>query len=104
MSEHSFSSFNHMRMAFRYGRYVVAQHTGRSAARIGERLRREQTGQDVLEYAGMIVLVAAVIVLLFTLNVPNTIATAVAHAVNAIVSNGSSSYTPPKAIQDPTKT
>jgi Flp pilus assembly pilin Flp len=100
MSELSLYTLTQLRIACRYGRSAVA----RGSARVARRLQREQTGQDVLEYAGMIVLVAAVIALLFTLNVPSTIATAVAHAVNSIVSNGSSSYTPPKAIQDPTKT
>jgi Flp pilus assembly pilin Flp len=99
MSGLSLYTLTQLRVASRYGRSVIA----RGSARVAHRLQREQTGQDVLEYAGMIVLVAAVIVLLFTLNVPNTVATAIAHAVNSIVSNGSSTYTPPKAIQDPTK-
>jgi len=52
----------------------------------------------------MVVLVAAVIVLIFSLNVPTTVETAVRNAVNAIVSNGSSSYVPPKPIQAPAGT
>jgi Flp pilus assembly pilin Flp len=99
MSELSQYTLIQLRIACRYGRSAIAH----GSARVARRLQREQSGQDVLEYAGMVVLVAAVIALLFTLNVPSTVGTAIAHAANSIVSNGSSTYTPPKAIQDPTK-
>ena len=104
MSEQSLYTLTQMRLAFRYGRYAVAQAAAKGARRVGDRLRREQTGQDVLEYAGMVVLVAAVIVLLFSLHVPTTVAQAVRNAVNAIVSNGSSSYVAPNPIPTPGQT
>jgi hypothetical protein len=73
----------------------VASGAARGAARAADRLRREQTGQDVLEYVGMIVLVAAVIALLFGLDLPQKAADAVASAVNSIFSQGKSSYSAP---------
>jgi Flp pilus assembly pilin Flp len=99
MPHQNFYVLSQMRIALRYGRHAA----GQCSLRVGNRLRREQTGQDVLEYAGMIVLIAIVIGLLFSLNIPSTVATAVAHAVNSIVSNGSSSYVPPSAIPNPPK-
>ena len=82
---------------------VYAKVTGRAlrrsvaggAGRAADRLRREQTGQDVLEYVGMIVLIAAVIALLFTLNLPTKVADAIASAINSVFSQGHSSYTAP---------
>lgn len=91
MSDLSLYTLTQLRLALRYGRRAVGK-------RVVERLRREQTGQDVLEYAGMIVLVAALVAVLFTLGVPDAIAHAVASAVNSIVSNGKSSYTPPQPV------
>ncbi len=67
---------------------VVLAGAGRrlefGARRATDRLRREQTGQDVIEYAGMIVLVAAVIVALFQLGIPNTVKGAVTSALHSI--------------------
>lgn len=91
MPDQSLYTFTQIRVA-------VGYYSRRCGAQIGDRLRREQTGQDVLEYAGMIVLVAAVIVLLFTLNVPTTIGNAIGNAINAIVSNGKTSYSAPPPI------
>ena len=54
------------------------------ARRAVDRLEREQTGQDLIEYAGILVVVAAVIVALITLE-PH-IKTAITTAVNSIVS------------------
>jgi hypothetical protein len=67
----------------------------RGAGRAADRLRREQTGQDVLEYVGMIVLVAAVIALLFSLDLPTKAADAIASAINSVFSQGHSTYTAP---------
>jgi hypothetical protein len=74
---------------------VARQVVALKGAQTAERVRREQSGQDVLEYAGMIVLVATVIALLFALNVPTAIHNAVRSAVNSIFSRGSSSYSAP---------
>lgn len=73
----------------------AAKPVARGASRVAHRLHREQTGQDVLEYAGMIVLVAAVIALLFTLDLPQKVASAIASAVNSVFSQGSSQYSAP---------
>jgi Flp pilus assembly pilin Flp len=69
-------------------RLQVAKQTVRDAMvtgarRAAERFRREQTGQDVLEYSGLIVFVAIVIGLLFTIQVPQNIGTAMANGFNA---------------------
>jgi Flp pilus assembly pilin Flp len=72
------------------------------ARRAGDRLRREQTGQDIVEYAGMLVLVAAVIAILFALNLPHVVGQAVSSAVTSIFSgNNHSSYTAPTVAQPP---
>jgi Flp pilus assembly pilin Flp len=81
-------------------RIQVAAHTARQAVagyavRAADRFRREQTGQDVLEYAGMIVLVALVIFLIFQLQLPQAVQKAVTSAANSIFSAGSSSYSAP---------
>jgi Flp pilus assembly pilin Flp len=52
------------------------------ARRAAERFRREQTGQDVLEYSGLVVFVAIIVGLLFTINVPQNVADAFASGVN----------------------
>jgi len=70
-------------------RLQVAKQTAGDAMVTGmrravERFRREQTGQDVLEYSGLIVFVAIVIGLLFTIKVPENVGTAVANAFNAV--------------------
>ena len=50
---------------------------------------RAQHGQDVIEYAGMLVLVAAVIVALWQLGIPGHVHDAVQSAVNTILGHGS---------------
>jgi Flp pilus assembly pilin Flp len=102
MSELSLRTLTRTQVALRYARHSIRKHAVASARRVGDRFRREQTGQDVLEYAGMIVLVAVVIALLFSLNVPNTVGTAIANAVNAIVSGKSSTYSAPPPVKVPT--
>lgn len=57
--------------------------------RVAARLRREQTGQDVIEYAGMIVLVAAIIVAVIQIGLPGKVSNAVSKAVNSIFGGGS---------------
>lgn len=73
----------------------LTRSVARGAGRAADRFRREQTGQDVLEYVGMIVLIAAVIALLFTLNLPTKVADAIASAINSVFSQGNTSYTAP---------
>jgi Flp pilus assembly pilin Flp len=59
--------------------------------RAAERLRREQTGQDVIEYAGMVVLVAAIIVAIIQIGIPGKVGTAVSKAVTSIFGGGGGS-------------
>jgi len=101
MNELSLRTLTRTQVALRSARHSIRRHAVASAGRAGDRLRREQTGQDVLEYAGMIVLVAVVIALLFSLNVPSTIGHAIANAVNAIVSGKSSTYSAPNSVTVP---
>lgn len=101
MSELSLRPLTRAQVALRYARHSIRKRAAASARRAGDRLRREQTGQDVLEYAGMIVLVAVVIALLFSLNVPHTVGQAIANAVNSIVSGKSSTYSAPPPVSVP---
>ncbi len=56
-----------------------------------ERFQREQTGQDLVEYGGIIVLVGVIIGALFALDIPGHITRDVGHAVTSIFSGSSSS-------------
>jgi Flp pilus assembly pilin Flp len=84
---------------------VAARSTGQAIAaraqRAAERFTREQTGQDVLEYTGLIVFVAAAIVLLFTLQIPQKVSAALASAMNSVFSQGHSQYTAPVITAKP---
>ena len=71
------------------------------AQRVAERFRREQTGPDVLEYSELIVLVASVFTILFTLNVPQTICTPIVHAVNDTLRNNHPRPTSPRPTSPP---
>lgn len=102
MSDLTLQSITRLQVSQRVARHAVASSVRRTAGRIADRFRREQTGQDVLEYSGMVVFVALIVGLMFTLNIPQTVATAVAHAANAMFQNNHS-YTPPKSIADPTQ-
>ena len=78
----------------------VAAHRTRQAVAVcargaAERFSREQTGHDVLEYTGLIVFVAAAIVLLFTLQIPQDVSKALASAMNSVFSQGQTSYSAP---------
>lgn len=86
-------------------RYQVTKQATRQAIAAGarhvvERLRREQTGQDILEYTGMIVLVAGVVALMFAMQIPQNIATALANGINAAFQSGHK-YTPPPTLTVP---
>jgi len=102
MSDRTLQSITRLQVSQRVTRHAIASSVRRSAGRIAERFRREQTGQDVLEYSGMVVFVALIVGLMFTLQIPQTVATAVAHAANSMFQNNHT-YTPPTAIPDPTK-
>jgi Flp pilus assembly pilin Flp len=71
---------------------VAADHARSAGARIMRvrvrRAAREQRGQDVIEYAGMLVLVAAVILALLQLGIAGHVHDAVQSAVNTILGHG----------------
>jgi Flp pilus assembly pilin Flp len=69
-------------------RQSVAEQLVRSVQRAAARLGREEAGQDLIEYAGIIVLVAAIIGALITLNIPSKVETAVSNAITKIFSSG----------------
>jgi len=82
-----------------YEALVLARHGSRQAAicfasgsrRAAERLRREQRGQDLIEYGGILILVAAIIAALFAIGIPGDIKTFVSTAVNNIIGSGAAS-------------
>jgi hypothetical protein len=98
MSPFTLQAITSIRVSQRIARHAIAA----GAHRVAERFGREQTGQDVLEYTGVIVLIAGMFTILFTLNVPQNVCTAIVHAVNAIITNNHS-YSAPPAIPDPGK-
>jgi Flp pilus assembly pilin Flp len=59
--------------------------------RAAARLRREQSGQDLIEYGGILILVAAIIAALFAIGIPGDIATFVKTAVNNIIGSNAAS-------------
>jgi Flp pilus assembly pilin Flp len=55
------------------------------------RALREEAGQDIVEYGGILVLVALILtVLITTTNLPSTIASDISSTVSSIFSSGSS--------------
>jgi Flp pilus assembly pilin Flp len=68
--------------------HSLPQTLARATRRAGERLRREQTGAEVLEYGGILVLVGLIIVVLFQFNIPNTVSTKVGTAISQIFNTG----------------
>jgi hypothetical protein len=60
-------------------------------ARAGRRGRRAQAGQDLIEYAGMLVLVAAVFVALWQLGIPGHVKDVVDSAVHTVLGSGGGS-------------
>lgn len=67
-------------------RYRAPQKLAACARRAADRLQREQTGQDLIEYAGILVVVAAIIVALIALE--PTISNAISNAVKSILGSG----------------
>jgi hypothetical protein len=60
-------------------------------SRLGRAVRAE-AGQDIVEYGGILVLVAAILTILITqTNIPSTIAHDISSEINSIFSTGSSS-------------
>lgn len=72
-------------MLARLGSRLAAIGLASGSRRATERLRRDQRGQDLVEYAGILILVAAIIAALFSLGIVSDIATFVKTAVNNII-------------------
>lgn len=77
------SSFTLYRLSTAYALQRVA-----AAA---QRLRREEEGQDIVEYAGMLAIIAAIVALIIALKLPETISSAIGNAVDSITQNKGSS-------------
>jgi Flp pilus assembly pilin Flp len=61
------------------------------ACRVTERLRSEERGQDLIEYGGILILIAAIIAALFAIGIPGDIKNFVSSAVNNIIGSGAAS-------------
>ena len=75
----------------RIGSQLAAVKFASGARQATERLRREQRGQDLIEYGGILILIAAIIAALFAIGIPGDIKTFVSSAVNNIIGSGAAS-------------
>ena len=50
-----------------------------------ERLRDDERGQDMVEYGGVILVIAAIIAALVGSNIPQTIITGITHAIQKVI-------------------
>lgn len=91
MSDLTLHTVVRSQVALRSARQALAA----GARRTVQRLTREQTGQDVLEYTGLIVFVAAAIALMFSLDIPQKVVEAMASAINSVFSQGNTHYSAP---------
>lgn len=66
---------------YRITAQYVAQHYAAIARRVGG-----ESGQDLVEYAGMLAIIALIVGAIFALGLETTIATALSNTVNSIVS------------------
>lgn len=78
-------------MLARVGSRLAAVKLASGARRAADRLSREQSGQDLIEYGGILILIAAIIAALFAIGIPGDIKTFVSSAVNNIIGSGASS-------------
>lgn len=60
-------------------------------AAVARHLHRGEDGQDIVEYAGMLAIIAVVVGLIIGLHLENTISSAISNAVNSITQNKGSS-------------
>jgi len=75
----------------RLGSRLAAVKLASGASRAAERLRRDQRGQDLVEYGGILILVAAIIAAMFQLGIVSDVKQFVSSAVNAIIGQGATS-------------
>jgi hypothetical protein len=95
MSDLTLHTVIKLQVAARSTAVATAQAIGTGARRAADRFKREQTGQDVLEYTGLIVFVALIVTLLFALDIPTKMADAIVSAANSVFSQGHTKYTAP---------
>jgi Flp pilus assembly pilin Flp len=69
----------------RLGSRLAALKLASGSRRVVERLSREQTGQDLVEYGGILILVAAIITALFATGIVSDVSTFVKSAVSSII-------------------
>jgi len=69
---------------------LSAQYAGQRVAAMAKRLRVNESGQDIVEYAGMLAIIALVVVAIMALGLPGIISGALKGAVNSITSPSSS--------------
>ncbi len=75
----------------RIGYRFAATRFASGARRAAERLSSEERGQDLIEYGGILILIAAIIAALFAIGIPGDISTFVKTAVNNIIGSGAAS-------------
>ncbi|HET6864728.1 MAG TPA: hypothetical protein VFH80_02355 [Solirubrobacteraceae bacterium] len=75
------------RLASRLAAVKLAYGATRAAAR----LSRDQRGQDLIEYGGILILVAAIIAAMFQLGIVSDVKSFVSSAVNNIIGSGAAS-------------
>ena len=78
-------------MLARLGSRLAAAKFAAGARRAADRLASEQRGQDLIEYGGILILIAAIIAALFAIGIPGDIKTFVSSAVNNIIGSGAAS-------------
>jgi Flp pilus assembly pilin Flp len=61
--------------------YSLVEHVRGALARLTD----EETGQDLIEYAGIIVIIAAIITVLIGVGIPSRVGNAVSSALNTIL-------------------
>jgi Flp pilus assembly pilin Flp len=73
--------------------YSMAHALAGAAHQAGERFRREQTGQDMVEYGGVLLLVALIVGALIASQIPTHVANLLTSAADNVFSGQSSSVT-----------
>ena len=69
----------------RLGTLVATTKIASGSRRVAERFSREQTGQDLIEYGGILILVAAIIAALLATGIVSDVKNFVSSAVDNII-------------------
>ena len=75
--------------------FSMAHALAGAAHQAGERFRREQTGQDMVEYGGVLLLIALVVGALIQSTLPNHVAGLIKAAADNVFSGQGKSVTAP---------